>query len=364
MPRLSAGSCTWGLTASIGIAGGLSLNIALDDAVTYPVICLPPETTATDTWFGHEVFGAAVRLEFLTSDTYEFDTGFGVLGTETDHITCEGHTAQVVIPVGPPVNPSDFFLHSPILSLSSSAVLTGTWTFSAVPQDVLEDSSVTAQPLQWTVTWAFSPVPDDTIDNPCKSEGSSELGCQNQSLGEDIPISGTAFSLHYQSDRQLGRAGADPVAISDAQDLGGWTLSVHPVTLNYGYSATTCNLISAGVPGGEQLTYGYDGPLLTTTSWTGTVAGNVSRVYNNNFWIASESIGGGTTVAFTYDNDGLLNKAGALTLNRTPTNGLITGTTLGAASDARTYNSFGELPAIPPPTRARRSTVSRLLATT
>src|SRR6202021_834279 len=43
----------------------------------------------------------------------------------------------------------------------------------------------------------------------------------------DIPISGTVFSLHYQSDRQLGRAGADPVAISDAQGLGGWTLSVH-----------------------------------------------------------------------------------------------------------------------------------------
>ena len=90
----------------------------------------------------------------------------------------------------------------------------------------------------------------------------------------------------------------------------------------------------------------------------------MSRVHNDNFWIASESVGGGSTVAFTYDNDGLLDKAGALTLNRTATNGLITGTTLGAAGDARTYNSFGELTGYTALTRARRSIVSRLLATT
>ena len=79
------------------------------------------------------------------------------------------------------------------------------------------------------MTWSFSPVPDDTIHDVCESEDSSSIGCQNQSLGEDIPISGTSFSLHYQSDRRLGRAGADPIAISDAQGLGGWTLSVHHV---------------------------------------------------------------------------------------------------------------------------------------
>ena len=30
---------------------------------------------------------------------------------------------------------------------------------------------------------------------------SSTIGCQNQSLGEDIPIAGTGFFLHYEGDR-------------------------------------------------------------------------------------------------------------------------------------------------------------------
>ncbi len=124
-----------------------------------------------------------------------------------------------------------FFFDSKILSLSiSTAVLSGDYDFSAVPADVNASlTNVTAQPVTWHLTWNFSPVPDDTLDNTCVSEGSSSIGCQNQSLGEDIPISGTLFSLHYQSDRQLGRGGADLVAIIDAQGLGGWTLSVHHV---------------------------------------------------------------------------------------------------------------------------------------
>jgi RHS repeat-associated protein len=59
--------------------------------------------------------------------------------------------------------------------------------------------------------------------------------------------------------------------------------------------------------------------------------------------VTSESINGGNAIAFSYDNDGLLSKAGALTLNRSAQNGLISGTTLGLASDSRSYNSFGEL---------------------
>jgi RHS repeat-associated protein len=160
-------------------------------------------------------------------------------------------------------------------------------------------------------------------------------------------VAGTGHTTYvYDADRRLSLiTRPDGGKIKYSYDHAGRLSSlVTPTeTTNYGYSATTCNLISAGVPGGEQLTYGYNGPLLTTTSWTGTLAGNVSRVYNDNYWIASESIGGGNTVAFTYDNDGLLEKAGTLTLSHAPTNGLLNGTTLGAASDALTYNAFGEL---------------------
>lgn len=51
---------------------------------------------------------------------------------------------------------------------------------------------------------------------------------------------------------------------------------------------------------------------------------------------------GSSTLAFGYDNDSLLTSAGALSLTRRVDNGLLAGTTLGAVTDAYTYNGFGE----------------------
>jgi RHS repeat-associated protein len=46
------------------------------------------------------------------------------------------------------------------------------------------------------------------VQNPCSRSGSSVVECQNQVLGESIPIAGTAFSLNYRSDRAPGRRDA------------------------------------------------------------------------------------------------------------------------------------------------------------
>jgi RHS repeat-associated protein len=114
-------------------------------------------------------------------------------------------------------------------------------------------------------------------------------------------------------------------------------------TVNLAYNATTGNLASASIPSGESIAYGYNGPLPTSSTWSGTVAGSVSRTFNNNFWTASQSLNGANTINFTYDNDGLVTKAGAMTITNDPNNGLITATTLGSVTDTRIYNTFGEL---------------------
>jgi RHS repeat-associated protein len=82
--------------------------------------------------------------------------------------------------------------------------------------------------------------------------------------------------------------------------------------------------------------------LPTGSTWTGTVAGSVTRSYNNNFWVASQNINGANSVAFTYDKDGLTSKAGLLTLKHNAQNGLYTGSTLAAAKDTVAYSTFGE----------------------
>jgi RHS repeat-associated protein len=66
----------------------------------------------------------------------------------------------------------------------------------------------------WDVNWSFGP-PDDAIkplgpkkkkkpDKPCKDEKNSVIECQNQTLGESVPVTGTPFTLTYQSDRVQG----------------------------------------------------------------------------------------------------------------------------------------------------------------
>ena len=46
------------------------------------------------------------------------------------------------------------------------------------------------------------------------------------------------------------------------------------------------------------LSYTYFGSLLNTTTWAGTVAGSVSRNYDTNFRIITQSVNGVDTIAF------------------------------------------------------------------
>jgi YD repeat-containing protein len=50
----------------------------------------------------------------------------------------------------------------------------------------------------------------------------------------------------------------------------------------------------------------------------------------------------GDTVAYVYDDDGLLVAAGDLALTRDPDNGLLTETALDSVTTRTTYNAFGE----------------------
>jgi uncharacterized protein RhaS with RHS repeats len=114
--------------------------------------------------------------------------------------------------------------------------------------------------------------------------------------------------------------------------------------LGYTYDTTTGKLRIVEAPD-STLSYTYSGALLDQTIWSGpTVAGSVSRSYDNDFRVTTLRVNNADPVTFTYgDADGLLTQAGALTLHRDAQNGLITGTMLGVVSDTRNYNRFGEL---------------------
>jgi RHS repeat-associated protein len=183
---------------------------------------------------------------------------------------------------------------------------------------------------------------------PGKSAHDFSYTAVNQ-MSQYLPpsVSGTGSTDYsYNTDRDITKiTRPDGNAITFGYDSAGRLSSdITPSeTIGYTYSSTTGNLTAAAITNGEALSYGYNGPLPTSTSWTGTVNGSVSLAYNHNFWVTSRSINGGNTIAFSYDNDGLVSTAGQLALYRSSQNGLISGTTLGLASDSRSYNSFGEL---------------------
>jgi RHS repeat-associated protein len=158
---------------------------------------------------------------------------------------------------------------------------------------------------------------------------------------------GGATSYAYDADRNLTtitRPDSKTVQLS-YDSAGRLSSTIAPTeTINYSYDASTGHLSSASIPGGEAIAYGYNGPMQTSSTWTGIVSGGMARVFGKDFWVTSESINGANAIAFTFDKDGLMTKAGSLVFKNNP-NGLITRTTLGSATDNRTYDGFGALTA-------------------
>ena len=97
-------------------------------------------------------------------------------------------------------------------------------------------------------------------------------------------------------------------------------------------------ILTATAPDTGVVSHTYDTSLLATSTWTGTIAGSVERTYDALDRLATQSVNGGQSVTFTYDDGGFLTGAGALTLGRTPQGGLLANTTLGVVSDASTYD--------------------------
>ncbi|HVW30878.1 MAG TPA: LamG-like jellyroll fold domain-containing protein [Polyangiaceae bacterium] len=127
------------------------------------------------------------------------------------------------------------------------------------------------------------------------------------------------------------------------------TVTLPSGSMTFGYDATTGKLTSVAGPYGANLAYGYDGNLFTSTTWSGTVSGSVSRTYDNFFRVGTETINGqsATKATLGYDNDGLVTSvatpAGSMSLTYDPTAPRLQTTTLGSVTDSRTYDQFGQV---------------------
>lgn len=106
---------------------------------------------------------------------------------------------------------------------------------------------------------------------------------------------------------------------------------------NYGM---TSGLVKNVTHAGETLAWNYDGFLTTSETASGLVAGSVEYAYDSDFRVTSLAVNG-TPVTYSYDDDGLLIRAGALSLTRSPATGQLTRATLGAVTSTWSYDPYG-----------------------
>ena len=156
----------------------------------------------------------------------------------------------------------------------------------------------------------------------------------------------TVTSYQYNKDKQLTLVERpDGRDISYGYDSGGRLASrtVARGSYGYAYDEDTGQLSSITAPGGGSLSYSYDGFLPLSETWSGSIAGRVSRSFDNNFWLTEQCVNTDNCVSFGYDQDGLLTQAGALSQTRHAQSGLLTNSGLGNISTDFGYNGFGEL---------------------
>jgi RHS repeat-associated protein len=166
-------------------------------------------------------------------------------------------------------------------------------------------------------------------------------------------LGSSATTYSYNTAGQLTvmrRPTAD--SISFAYDFAGRPASVSfdRGSIGFNYNSVTGTLSSLNAPGGLGLAFMYDGQLLTGVTWSGTVTGSMSLLYNDDFRVVEQSVNDEHTVNFEYDQDGMLVYAGALYLERDEQNGRLVADYLGIEEiiqqNSYSYDAHGALSAL------------------
>ena len=156
------------------------------------------------------------------------------------------------------------------------------------------------------------------------------------------PAAVTSFT--YDGDgalAQIERPGAQVITIARESTTGRITGITYPgneVTITY----NTRGQVATASTAGAVLTCTYDGSLLTSMALAGTISGTVSQEFDAFLRLERERVNG-AEVSFGYDTDGILTRAGALTIRRSTTNHTVTGAALGQVDEAIVHNTEAQL---------------------
>ncbi|EFL49695.1 YD repeat protein [Solidesulfovibrio fructosivorans JJ]] len=179
------------------------------------------------------------------------------------------------------------------------------------------------------------------LTTPANVPHDFEYNAVNRNSAYDTPLSGS-YVYSYDRDRRLTKISfpsgkSITRAYQDAQ-LASVTMPEGTVNYTYEPCGSTVKSLSFGTEG---ITYGHDGPLVTSVAQSGTLAQTISYAYNSDFKAKSLTYAGSAN-AYTYDNDNLLTGSGGYTIARDSQNGLATSVSGNGLTESRTFNEYGE----------------------
>ncbi len=157
----------------------------------------------------------------------------------------------------------------------------------------------------------------------------------------DTP-SGGEYLYSYDRDRRLsGISFPSGAQIKNVYDKARLVQTQTPEgKIDYSYECGT--RIKSVTDGTDTITYGYDGNLVTSETFSGTFNQTLTYTYNNDFRVATFTYAG-DTVNYSYDGDGLLVGSGSFSITRNSGNGLPETVTDSVYSIERFFNGYGEV---------------------
>ena len=155
------------------------------------------------------------------------------------------------------------------------------------------------------------------------------------------PLSGS-YSYLYDADRRLIQTTfpSGKQIINNYDTIRLTQIQTPEGNIDYTYLCST--KIESITKGTQSITFGYDGKLVTSEAFSGTLNQSLVYTYNNDFNVTGFTYAG-ASVAYGYDNDGLLTTAGAYSISRNANSGLPENVTGGALNMDQGFNGYGEL---------------------
>jgi YD repeat-containing protein len=162
----------------------------------------------------------------------------------------------------------------------------------------------------------------------------------NLNSAYEAPLGGTT-SYRYDRDRRLREVRHPSGKSIEIGYEGGRPASLVTPEAVVGYQYTCDRQLAAASSAGERVSYGYDGPLPTSETFSGTLDQQIGMAYNADL-LPSRLTYAGESVDFGYDAGGLLTRAGPFEIFRNADIGLPEAVTGGPLTLARTFNGYGE----------------------